>query len=124
MFSKVEVDGPNTHPVFKYLRVNSCLYSPFFRKTRKIILNFSKFIVDKDGKVVKFLGPEKNPLRIKPDLDEVIKSLWKFLNICNQLSKFLILLYLIHFIMQKNAKKKAIYIALQIDQREGKGEEE
>mgnify|MGYP002141372009 FL=1 len=56
MFSKIEVNGPNCHPLYKFLRRNSSLYDPATDTCKEIEWNFAKFIVDADGKVVDFKG--------------------------------------------------------------------
>ena len=48
MFAKVEVNGDNAHPLFKYLTQAK----PGLLGTEKIKWNFTKFLVDGNGKVV------------------------------------------------------------------------
>ena len=52
IFEKIEVNGRNTHPVFKYLKskLGGLLGS-------SIKWNFTKFVVDKNGKPVKRFAP-------------------------------------------------------------------
>jgi len=66
MFSKIEVNGPGTHDVYKYLRANSSLYDPKTKKCKEIPWNFAKFLVDKDGKVVHYFLPTDMPNDIRP----------------------------------------------------------
>lgn len=56
IFEKIEVNGRNTHPVFKYLKskLGGLLGS-------SIKWNFTKFVVDKDGKPVKRFAPTTKP---------------------------------------------------------------
>ncbi|WP_375323712.1 glutathione peroxidase [Flagellimonas sp. GZD32] len=56
MFAKVDVNGKNAHPIFKYLKSNlgSLLGS-------KIKWNFTKFVIDKNGKPVKRFAPVTEP---------------------------------------------------------------
>jgi len=66
MFEKIEVNGENTHPIFKYLKskLGGLLGS-------KIKWNFTKFVIDKNGKPVKRFAPIT-----KPDaMEELIKSI-------------------------------------------------
>lgn len=65
VFSKIEVNGPNTHPVFHYLKDNAPGY---FGKTIK--WNFTKFIVSPEGKVVDRFSPVTPPSK----MEEVIKK--------------------------------------------------
>ncbi len=56
MFEKIEVNGENTHPIFKYLKskLGGLLGS-------KIKWNFTKFVIDKNGKPVKRFAPITKP---------------------------------------------------------------
>lgn len=75
-FSKIEVNGENTHPLYKYLKeqkgfggfdpnhpltplLESGLYrtQPDFRNTPDIKWNFTKFLIDRDGNVVERFEP-------------------------------------------------------------------
>lgn len=59
MTEKVEINGPNAHPLYVYLRSKSELYDKKTKTSRVIPWNFSKFIVDQKGKVIKFFPPEE-----------------------------------------------------------------
>ena len=54
LFSKISVKGPAIHPLYKYLTTEAGFNGD-------IPWNFSKFIVDKEGKVVARFGPDANP---------------------------------------------------------------
>lgn len=60
MFSKVEVNGKNAHPVFKYLK--SELRGIF---GKRIKWNFTKFLIDKNGKPIKRFSPTTRPEKIE-----------------------------------------------------------
>ncbi len=64
MFSKVEVNGENAHPIFKYLKseLKGTLGS-------KIKWNFTKFLVDKNGNPVKRFSPTTQPEKIDKFLE-------------------------------------------------------
>ena len=66
MFEKIEVNGENAHPLYKYLKSNlgGILGS-------KIKWNFTKFVIDKDGKPVKRFAPTTKPEK----MEETIKKL-------------------------------------------------
>lgn len=68
MFEKIEVNGKNTHPIFKYLK--SQLPGRFFIKTIK--WNFTKFVIDKNGKAIKRFSPTAGPEEIKEYLQKII----------------------------------------------------
>jgi len=67
MFQKIEVNGENTHPLFEFLKneAKGSLGS-------KIKWNFTKFLVDKSGKVIKRYAPSTSPMKME---DDIIKLL-------------------------------------------------
>ena len=64
MFAKIDVNGANTHPLYKYLKhaANGVLGS------EAIKWNFTKFLVDAEGNVVKRYAPTDTPESIGKDL--------------------------------------------------------
>lgn len=60
LFEKIEVNGKNTHPVFRYLK--NKLGGLF---GRRIKWNFTKFLVDATGKPVKRFSPVTKPESIE-----------------------------------------------------------
>lgn len=67
MFSKVEVNGENATPLYKFLTKN----------VRGIISdaikwNFTKFLVDRNGKPVKRYAPQVEPMSIGKDIEELL----------------------------------------------------
>jgi len=57
MFEKSDVNGENTHPVYKFLRVNSELYCAKDKTSSEIPWNFAKFLVNHEGRVIGYWGP-------------------------------------------------------------------
>lgn len=57
LYAKLEVNGPNAHPLFDYLKSEA---RGIFG-TRKIKWNFTKFLVDANGKVLKRFAPRTKP---------------------------------------------------------------
>lgn len=55
MHEKIEVNGDNAHPLYNYLKSQK---SGIFGD--KIKWNFTKFLVDRDGQVVKRFSPQKH----------------------------------------------------------------
>ena len=49
MMEKIEVNGPNTHEVFKFLRQHSPLYDEKKKEIKEIPWNFAKFLVNEKG---------------------------------------------------------------------------
>mgnify|MGYP000063636322 CR=1 FL=1 len=64
MFSKIDVNGDNTHPLYTYLKENSS----GFLGTDVIKWNFTKFLVDKNGKVIERYSPSTEPETIEKDI--------------------------------------------------------
>jgi glutathione peroxidase len=61
MFSRVDVNGPGTHPLFEYLkRSKSGLLGSAIK------WNFTKFLVDRRGVVAERFGPRDSPTSIEP----------------------------------------------------------
>ena len=57
MFAKVDVNGAGTHPLYKFLKEEQ----PVLMGTEAIKWNFTKFLVDKSGKVVDRFAPQTKP---------------------------------------------------------------
>jgi len=72
MFSKVEVNGPNTNDVFKFLRYNSELNQN--GKVKYVPWNFTKFLLDKDGKIVKVYAPNEDPKVMIPEIEKLLHA--------------------------------------------------
>ena len=68
MFDKVEVNGSNASPLFKYLKHES----PGILGTEAIKWNFTKFLVNKDGEVVKRFAPKDGGDSIEKELLKII----------------------------------------------------
>lgn len=60
MFAKIEVNGENAHPIYKYLKQE--LRGTF---GSKIKWNFTKFLIDSDGQPVKRFAPITKPKSIE-----------------------------------------------------------
>jgi glutathione peroxidase len=69
LFSKVEVNGPNTHPVFQFLKAEKGGLL-----TDNIKWNFTKFLVDKEGNVVDRYAPQTIPVRIASDIERLVNE--------------------------------------------------
>jgi glutathione peroxidase len=64
MFAKVDVNGPNTHPLFAALKSSK----PGALGTEGIKWNFTKFLVGPTGDVVKRYAPQTSPAEIDADV--------------------------------------------------------
>lgn len=69
MFAKVDVKGKEAHPLFQYLIKES----PGFL-TEGIKWNFTKFLIDREGIVVKRYAPNTKPEKMVGDIDEVLNK--------------------------------------------------
>jgi len=67
MFSKINVNGENAHPIYKYLKkeLNGTL-------GRDIKWNFTKFMVDKNGKPYKRFAPTTKPDKLRKDIEKLL----------------------------------------------------
>lgn len=68
MFSKVDVNGENAHPIYKYLKDQ--LKGGIFGK--KIKWNFAKFMIDKNGKPYKRFSPTTSPEKLRKDIEQLL----------------------------------------------------
>tara|TARA_B100001769_G_C22047675_1_gene563151 strand:+ start:795 stop:1274 length:480 start_codon:yes stop_codon:yes gene_type:complete len=68
MFNKVDVNGSNASPLFKYLKHES----PGIMGTEAVKWNFTKFLVDKDGQVVKRFAPKDGESEIESELQKIL----------------------------------------------------
>jgi glutathione peroxidase len=57
LFAKIDVNGANTHPVYLQLKAQA----PGIFGSRKVKWNFTKFLIDADGNVVKRFAPVTKP---------------------------------------------------------------
>ena len=67
MFDKIDVNGEKAHPLFKHLR----------KETKGLLgdavkWNFTKFLVDRNGAVLKRYAPQVDPLDIEKDIRELL----------------------------------------------------
>jgi len=67
MFAKVNVNGADAHPIYQWLRSEQGGVLG-----DKIKWNFTKFLVDPDGKVVKRYGSTTKPAKIAADIEKVL----------------------------------------------------
>ena len=68
LYAKVEVNGNNAHPLYKLLKSEQ----PGVLGSEGIKWNFTKFLVDRGGKVVKRYGSVDTPEKIDKDVAELL----------------------------------------------------
>ncbi|MFL6674267.1 MAG: glutathione peroxidase [Massilia sp.] len=70
LFSKVDVNGENAHPLFKHLKEAA----PGVFGTEGIKWNFTKFLINKDGSVYKRYAPQTKPEEIIGDIEKLVAA--------------------------------------------------
>ncbi|KRE01911.1 glutathione peroxidase [Priestia megaterium] len=68
MFAKVDVKGEHAHPLFTYLTEQA----PGLLGSKGIKWNFTKFLVNRQGEVVKRYAPQAAPKDIQKDIKELL----------------------------------------------------
>jgi glutathione peroxidase len=68
MFAKIDVNGDNAAPLYQYLKKAK----PGLLGSEVIKWNFTKFLVDRNGKVVERYAPNAEPESIKPDIEKLL----------------------------------------------------
>lgn len=68
MFAKIDVNGRNTDPLYKHLKTAA----PGILGSEKIKWNFTKFLVDTNGKVLKRFAPAVKPDAIEADIAKLL----------------------------------------------------
>ena len=75
LFEKCDVNGANSHEVYKYLRCNSILFDPKVKKCREIPWNFSKFLVNVRSSQVKYYEPRTDPFSLRDEIEKQLSQL-------------------------------------------------
>jgi glutathione peroxidase len=68
MMAKVKVNGSDAHPLWKWLKGEK----PGFLGTEAIKWNFTKFLVGRDGQVIKRYAPTEDPERMRGDIEQAL----------------------------------------------------
>ncbi|MFA7337742.1 MAG: glutathione peroxidase [Candidatus Obscuribacterales bacterium] len=68
MFDKIEVNGEHAHPLYKYLTDKV----PGLLGLKDIKWNFTKFLVDRDGNIVKRYAPNVEPADMSADIEKLL----------------------------------------------------
>lgn len=68
MFAKIDVNGANTHPLYRYLKQQA----PGILGSEAIKWNFTKFLIDKKGKIVHRYAPSTTPESIASDIEKLL----------------------------------------------------
>ena len=70
MMAKVEVNGEHAHPLWQWL----CEQAPGLLGSKAIKWNFTKFLVGRDGQVVKRYAPTDTPASLKKDIEAALAA--------------------------------------------------
>ena len=70
MMEKVDVNGPGVDPLFKWLRTEA----PGLLGSKSIKWNFTKFLVGKDGAVIRRYAPQDAPASLKSDIEKALAA--------------------------------------------------
>jgi glutathione peroxidase len=68
LFSKIEVNGASSHPLFAHLKSEA----PGVLGSQRIKWNFTKFLVNQQGEVVKRYAPSTKPEAIAKDIEALL----------------------------------------------------
>jgi glutathione peroxidase len=66
---KIIVNGPDTHPIFAYLKSHSKSLLG-----RDIKWNFTKFLVSRDGQTITRYAPTTSPSALRPDIERLLSQ--------------------------------------------------
>jgi len=69
MFSKLNVNGDETHPLYVHLKSEQ----PGILGSESIKWNFTKFLVDKEGKVIERFGSSTKPISLEEEIETLLK---------------------------------------------------
>ena len=70
MMAKVEVNGAGAHPLWQWLKAAA----PGLLGTEAIKWNFTKFLVGKDGQVLKRFAPNDDPKNLRSDIEAALAA--------------------------------------------------
>jgi glutathione peroxidase len=68
VFSKIDVNGEGAHPLYQWLKKEA----PGILGTESIKWNFTKFLVSKEGAVVKRFAPQDKPESIASEIESLL----------------------------------------------------
>jgi glutathione peroxidase len=68
IFAKIDVNGDDTAPIYRYLKDNA----PGLLGSKAIKWNFTKFLIDRSGKVVHRYAPQTKPEGLAKDIEALL----------------------------------------------------
>lgn len=70
LFSKIDVNGPNAHPMYKYMTAEK----KGLLGSEGIKWNFTKFLVGKDGEVIERYAPTTRPEDLQREVEKALAA--------------------------------------------------
>ena len=70
MMEKIKVNGGEAHPLWKFLKSEK----PGFLGTEAIKWNFTKFLIDRNGQVIKRYAPNDPPEKLRSDIEAALAN--------------------------------------------------
>jgi glutathione peroxidase len=70
MMAKIDVKGPEAHPLYRWLTAEA----PGLLGSKAIKWNFTKFLVGKDGQVIRRYAPQEDPAKLAKDIEEALAA--------------------------------------------------
>lgn len=70
MHAKIDVNGSDTHPLFQYLKTAA----PGVLGSKNIKWNFTKFLVNRQGEVIKRFAPATKPEKLQAAIDQALTN--------------------------------------------------
>jgi glutathione peroxidase len=68
LFARIDVNGPNAHPLYDFLKEAK----PGILGTERIKWNFTKFLIDRQGNVIKRYAPQEKPQTFEEDIEAAL----------------------------------------------------
>jgi glutathione peroxidase len=69
MMSKIDVNGPEAHPLYQWLSAEA----PGLLGSKAVKWNFTKFLVGRDGTVIKRYAPQDAPEKLAKDIEAALE---------------------------------------------------
>lgn len=68
LFQKIDVNGPNTHPLYQHLKSEA----PGLLGSQAVKWNFTKFLINQEGRVLKRFAPTDTPEKIEKEVAKLL----------------------------------------------------
>ncbi|QKV54701.1 glutathione peroxidase [Comamonas antarctica] len=68
LMEKIDVNGANAHPLYRWLEAQA----PGLLGSKAIKWNFTKFLVDRDGQVIRRYAPQDAPAKLAKDIEAAL----------------------------------------------------